>query len=63
MYSTVKRMDDCEYTTKKIIVPLKEGITGTNWNKHTTVDRTTQAKNYRNIICLKLSVIYNSWEE
>ena len=37
-------MDDCEYSTEIIIVPLKERITRNNFfgNKHTTADRITQ---------------------
>ena len=31
MYSTVERVDDCEYSVKIIIVPLKEGIAGTTY--------------------------------
>ena len=57
MYSTIKRMDDSEYTTEIIIVPLKERIkTGTNCSKHTTAKRITQTKSYSNTICQKLSV-------
>ena len=31
MYSTVERLDDCEYSLEIIIVPLKEHITETNF--------------------------------
>ena len=54
MYSTIKRMDDSEYTTEIIIVPLKERIkTGTNCSKHTTAKRITQTLKYylSKIIC------------
>ena len=44
MYSTVERMDGCNYSIELINVPLKERPAGTNFfgNKHTTAERITQ---------------------
>ena len=45
MYSTIERMDCCEYSIELIIVPLKEHITRSNFfgNIHTTAEKITQA--------------------
>ena len=52
MYSTVKRMDDCEYSLEIIIVPIKERITEINFfgNKH-IVEKIAQTMDDCNISC------------
>ena len=44
MYSTVGKMDDCEYSIYKFIVPLKERIGEANFfrNKHSIAGVNTQ---------------------
>ena len=37
MYSTVERLDDCEYSLEIIIVPLKEHVTETNFCLKTNI--------------------------
>ena len=53
MYSTVERIDECEYSLEIIIVPLKERINEMNffWNKHIIVEKITQTMDGCNISC------------
>ena len=53
MYSTIEKLDGCEYCLEIIIVPLEERITRTNFfgNNHFTAERITQTMDGSKVSC------------